>query len=550
MSALAALSRSVLTRPPTVEQMLTLPQFCGLATATPLQRAICRIIDGLPLDELASHDHVRAALGFGTAPEGKPLEILLLAGVRTGKSLLAAIVSVRASLTVDLSPTLGGGGEVPRYSVISLEKDNARDVMRHLSALLSKPVFRDVRVSPGQSDDAWVALLRRTGAELVGSEFLRHPTGRVVEIRVVAGKRAGGSIVSKWSTGLCQDEAPRMNGAADGVVSLDENRDAVLARLLPGAQHLMIGSPWRAYGPAYELHRQHYSRPSRDIVVVQARGPWLNPVWWTPARCEAMKSNPTVYSRDVEAQFMSGSEQFFDEPILQRATPSGVEAIEPDHRVDYVAGMDAATRTNRWTLVVIGKYGNVLRMVQALEWSGRHDAPLSSRAVLRDIAATLVRYNLTWVWCDHWAVDPLQDIADDLYGSEPGEYHGPQSLTLSPVTTKREERVEAATKCATAMNEGRFTLLDMPNLQRDFRQVVRSASMSGFDVTYRKTSDGRHADFVPATFLALRSELADIDLSPDPGTPEALEEWDRQAEAREIVQVQERVRKKRGRDVY
>ncbi len=62
----------------TLERLLTHPSAFGLLTASPLQRAICRIADGLPLGELAEHPDVMAAIGgVASVPASRPLELLI-----------------------------------------------------------------------------------------------------------------------------------------------------------------------------------------------------------------------------------------------------------------------------------------------------------------------------------------------------------------------------------------------------------------------------------------------------------------------------------------
>ena len=50
----------------TLEEVLTGPDWLGLTTATPLQRAICRIADGLPIDDLINQTMVE---GLAAYPE-------------------------------------------------------------------------------------------------------------------------------------------------------------------------------------------------------------------------------------------------------------------------------------------------------------------------------------------------------------------------------------------------------------------------------------------------------------------------------------------------
>ena len=94
------LGNLVPTAATTLELLLTSHHYFGLETATPVQRAVCRAIDGLPLGELWKDRDVRAAFGNCKPPSGlgrvlAPLELLLLAGIRSAKSLIAAACAFR-----------------------------------------------------------------------------------------------------------------------------------------------------------------------------------------------------------------------------------------------------------------------------------------------------------------------------------------------------------------------------------------------------------------------------------------------------------------------
>src|SRR5438552_3658153 len=75
----ASHSRRVMSAAPDIplERLLMSPAAFGLTTASSLQRAVCRIIDGLPLGELATCAEVRAAIGDVDAlPSSPPAEVL------------------------------------------------------------------------------------------------------------------------------------------------------------------------------------------------------------------------------------------------------------------------------------------------------------------------------------------------------------------------------------------------------------------------------------------------------------------------------------------
>ena len=367
--------------------------------ASPLQRAVCRVIDGSPLAELADVPEVQRAFG-GALPTERPRELCVFSGVRVGKSLIAGATAVTWSQTIDVSHLRPG--EVPRIPIVSTRMDNADVVFSHIAgSMTSSPFLRTL-------------LLEEPRNERI---LVRHPTGRPVEIMVVAGSRAGSSLVSRWLGGTIFDEFPRMVGAEDGVINWDDQRKAVVQRILAGGGILDIGSPWAPFGPAYQLFVEHYGKPTRTICVLRAPAYDMNPAWWTPARCaEAKTADPDAYVTDVLAEFASLEESLFNGVELERATRNEPEPYELEPLADhhYVAAMDPATRSNSWTLVIATREGRMKRIVLARQWTGTKLDPLSPRDVFRAMAPTLRRYRIESVWTDQYYVDALRDIAAEV----------------------------------------------------------------------------------------------------------------------------------------
>lgn len=482
------------------EELVESPEGFGLSTITPLQRAICRIIEGKPLGELSENQIVREALGGALPAHDDSPEVLILAGIRTAKSMFAAATAIWASQTCDLSGLRDG--EIPRYSILSLELDNARVVLGHLVGALQKPRLSQLRVQVKNE-----AILGEIGAEVIGSEFLRHPSGRVVEIRVVAGKRAGGSLVSRWSIGCCLDEAPRMLGSSEGVINYDDARRAVRGRLLKGAKLLSIGSPWQPYGPVYDIVQREWGRPTEDRIVVRGKAHDMNPVWWTPRRCEEMRrSDPKTYQTDVLAEFADEEEALFPQVLLARATIKDEYPIRHAFGFDYVAAMDPATRGNAWTLVIASRRGRKKRVVYHREWRGTSIAPLDPRLVLKEAAETLESYHLTWCYTDQWAADANKSLALEF------------GLHLSDIDWTQQEALDAYTSLAAAMAMDTVEIPDDAMLQKDLKLVRKQATNRGFSIHLPSTPDGRHCDYAPALARAFKQWLDDEKvLPPQPG---------------------------------
>ncbi len=500
-----------------LEHLVASPRGFGLdidGTMSKMQRALCRIIEGASLGEYVDDEDVAEALGMKSAAPYEeqrngepPSEVVVLAAVRTAKSLIAAATAVWAAQKC-VMPTYLREGEIPRYSILSLELDNAKVVLAHLLGALSKPDLQGIVVDPRRH-----GILKETGADVVGSAFIRHPTGRPVELRVIAGKRAGGSLVSRWSIGATLDEAPRMVGSAEGVVNYDDAKRAVRSRLLPGAQILSIGSPWQPFGPIYDIVQNEWGSPSVNRVVFRARGPQMNPVWWNDERCAALRDSRDyqdrmTYQTDVLAEFADEEETLFPQSLLAPCVRTE-KTIPPQPRHDYLAAIDPATRGNAWTLIVAGRQGRVKKIVHNQEWRGTPTVPLSPRKVIKEIKEICNDYGLNWVYTDQWAADAMRDIATE------------EGFFLSDIDFTQKEQVDTYTSLAAALGDRTVELPPDSQLLKDLKMVKKKPTNRGFSIVLPSTADGRHCDYVPALARALKPWIDDEKIEPPkPGDPE------------------------------
>jgi hypothetical protein len=466
------------------EALLTSADAFGIRTATPAQRAACRVLDGAPLGDLADHPDVVALLGGTEAVQSlcalrsPPVELAFLASIRSAKTIIACAAALRAALSVDVSPL--GPGEVPRVSLVSVRLDTAQVAFRML--------LETVRASR--------ALAPLLLSETTDTLELRHPSGRPIEVATVAGSKAGSGLVSRWSAGVIFDEAPRMNGSSDGVISLDDARAAVLGRLLPGAQALYIGSPWAPYGPVYDMVQEHWGKPSSGVVVLRGTGPMLNPVWWTPERClELQERNPTAYATDVCGEFADPESGLLNPASVRINTRVQPLELEPEHGAAYAAAVDPAEGSaggNAWTLVIVQRIEETegkprrFRTVQAREWRG-----VRPEQCLEQIAEECRRFGLSSATSDQYAGASNQDLAA-RYGLQ---------LNIRPTTAK--SKLEDFTNLATLVHTDCLELAPEPTLRRDLLSVKRRTTQQGVSIVLPKTGDGRHCDFAPALATAV-----------------------------------------------
>lgn len=452
-----------------LESLLTDPDGFALTTASPLQRAICRVLDGEALGALGNDPTVWAALGECVPPPGMPHEVVLLSGIRSGKSLIAACAAFRSAMVCDVTGLRPG--EVPRVSVLSLTRKLADVTFSHL--------WGSVQASPELRKHVLREPVDRT-------LILRHPTGREIEVAVAAGSRAGGNLVGTWSAGVIFDEAPRMVGSDDGVVNLDDARNAVLERLLPGAQILYIGSPWAPMGPVYEWTMEHWGKPTRNMVVIRGRGPWMNPVQWTPERCELAKRNPTVYRTDVLGEFADADEAMFSSVAIADATRTTPEVVDPEPGLTYAAAIDPATRGNAWTFVVMGcRAPGQYFVALARQWKGTPTQPLQPDAVMGEIAEVCERYGIDLLLSDQWGGDFLAEMA------------GTRGLGLLPVAYTARRLLDMCERVRMLIDTGCLELPPDEYVSRDLIGTVKRLTATDAKIVLPRTKDGRHGDYVP-----------------------------------------------------
>lgn len=462
-----------------LEALLTSYVGFALTTATPLQRAICRASTGEPLAELSDDPDVIKAFGGQSAvsklPSSPPKLFDTVAAVRCGKSLIEAAKILRWSQVVDVSSL--GAGETPRIPIVSYRMDQAQAVFDHLlGALLRSPVLNSLLIKAGKQE-----------------LMLRHPTGRPVEVRVIAGSRAGTTLVSRWLAGIVFDEAPRLQGQDESIVNLDDALAAVQARILPGGQIDCAGSPWAPRGTIYRHFVESFGMPSEDLVMVVAPGKALNPGRYTDAFCvELERRDPRAYKTDVLAQFADLEDSLLSSAdVLACTRDKMIEGY--DERFEYIAAMDPAMRTNAWTLVILCcSAPDTYSVVYTHQWQGSNSRPLKPSRVLREISFACREYHLDSAWSDQASFDALADTAEQC------------GLTLSQHAFTAALWESTAERLRALVGGRQLSLPPDATLRSDLLSVQRRLTSRGSSVVLGKTAgDNRHSDYVPALCLAL-----------------------------------------------
>ena len=477
------------------EKLLTSRHGFGLP-ATPCQRAICRVLDGVELGELEQDPDVIKMLGGVIIDTTRvPEQLVLVAGIRTGKSMIAACYALVSARYCDMSG-IGIAEEPPKVPVTSIHKRNAKAILGHCVGLLSLP-----------SLVGWNYDGRPPGHKSEKVTVKHRWTGRPITIEIVANSAAADNLKSFWHAAAIVDETFSIPGKEEAVVNLDDVRKSLIGRILPGGRILYEGSPWAAEGPAYDMLEASYGISHDEVACMWTNGPAMNPVHWTSEKMAEMAISKDPRVR--EALVMGGQAKFLsdvsgvipDEAILESMRPrTGCQVLPPVDQYLYWAVIDPATRRNAWTLMIGHREGKRLVVDRVHEWIPDAGKRLRPAEVLVEVGEIAESYHVYTVYCDQWSSDSNTDLAE-ISGFE---------LIKAQLTPNRRQK--ALIRIVAGFNaNNRFELPRDKWLKKDLKAIDRSVRQGPPTYVLRETPDGRHADYVSSLMLldtlAFESEL-------------------------------------------
>jgi hypothetical protein len=246
----------------------------------------------------------------------------------------------------------------------------------------------------------------------------------------------------------------------------------------------------------FDAVQEHWGKPTRDLVIVKASGPQMNPVYWTPERCKRLQQqDATAYRTDVLAEFADPAEAMMTAEALDAVTREAPLQLPYTPDANYVAVFDPAARRNAFALVIVSYERRpdrtiMVRVVFATQWMPRRGQPLSPEHVFQVAKPILDHYHLSQAWTDQWAVDAHIDLAARA-GFE---------LTLTNVDPTN--RYEMYTSLQTLVATRQIELSPDPVMRSDLLGITKRITQKSTTIELRETSDGRHSDLAAALAMA------------------------------------------------
>lgn len=336
-----------------------------------------KVLFALPLKKTEKALY-RESTGRETTP-GQPFrEAWVVAGRRSGKSFIAALVAVFLACFRDYHSHLAPG-ERTMILVIAADRSQAQNIFRYVKGILaSNPMLSKM-----------IELEKAESLDLMNRVTLQISTCSYKSVRGVTAAAVICDEVAFWR-------------ADDGANPATEVLRAVRPALatIPDSLLLAISSPYSRSGPLWQAFQDHHGKDDSDVLCWQAPTMVMNPTISQKLIDRDMARDPEAARAEWLAEFRSDLEAFLPIEAIQAVTMPGRYELPPLGDLHYVAFVDpSGGRRDAAALAIGHKEGGRVVVDVARRWKAPHDPGI----VAADMAGVLKAYRVRKVSGDRYA---------------------------------------------------------------------------------------------------------------------------------------------------
>ena len=352
-------------------------------------RAYLKSLFGLRMTE-EELEVFHSCTGREVPPSGQSREAFCIAGRRSGKSFISALIAVFLACLRDWGPFLGPG-ECPNIFVIANDKAQAGIVRHYVGGILnSVPALRAL-----VQDDLKESVLLRNGIRvMVKTSSFRSLRGYTVLAAVL-------EEVAFWRS-------------EEGAANPDKEILAALRPALatvPGSLLLGISTPYARQGVLWEAFKSHFAKNEPGAPLIwRASTRTMNPTIPIETIDQALAADREAGLSEWQAEFRSDIESFLGLDVVERLVVPGRAELPPVLGVRYTGFLDpSGGRSDSFTLAIchLEKDGPVI-----LDCIRERRPPFSPAQVVQEFAEVLKIYNILEVQSDRYGGEwPVQEFA-------------------------------------------------------------------------------------------------------------------------------------------
>jgi hypothetical protein len=311
-------------------------------------------------------------------PERLPREAWVVAGRRSGKSFMAALIGSYFALFRDYRPHLAPGERV-HILILAADRMQTRNILNYVKGFLSGNKMFSRLVENEKTES--IELKNRVSITVATSSY-----------RSVRGYSA--ALVVADEVAFWADDTGS-NPASETMRAL---RPALAT--IPGSLLLGISSPYSQTGPLWQVHKEHYGREESDVLVWQASTRIMNPTISQVLIDQETEADPEAARSEWEAEFRTDLESFLDPMALEAVTRPGRYELPWVRGTFYHAFVDpSGGRVDAAGLGIAHSEQGIVVLDLARKWKAPHDPG----QVVGEMAEILKGYGVRQVTGDRYA---------------------------------------------------------------------------------------------------------------------------------------------------
>ena len=391
--------------------------------------------------------------GRTSAPIEAFTEVSIIAGRRSGKSLVSSVIAVFVACFFDHTPYLKAG-EKGVVMLIATNKLQAKILKNYIAAILnSSPYFKSMIMK--QTEER---------IELTNSVVIEIHT---CSFRTIRGRTVVAAICDEIAFWRSEESA---NPDAEVINALRPSMLTVKHPLL-----LTVGSPYQKKGVQYDLY---FGKDDADVLVFQAGSKAMNPTLSEKILAREQRRDPVNFRCEYLAEFRDDISNFLTLDSLNASVSEGVFVRPFESKNKYFGFCDPSGGSSDSYTLAIGHQANNKAVLDVLL---ERKPPFSPESVTREFSDTLKQYN-------------CREVVGDKYAGEfPRELFRNNNINYCVAPKSRSELY---LEMLAFLNSGQISLIDHKKLLRQLAGLERRTSKTGKDQIDH--SVGAHDDLANA----------------------------------------------------
>ena len=320
--------------------------------------------------------------GLESVPEGGVKEAYVIAGRRSGKSRIAAIIAVYLACLKDWSQYLAPG-ERGWIFIIANDREQAKVVKRYVSAAL-----RSIKIFSSMVEKDLIQEISLKNGVSIGI--------KTCSFRTLRGYTVLAAIFEELAFWRSEESA---NPDREVLAAVRPAMATIPESLLIG-----ISTPYARKGLLYEVWKKYAGEKGKPLVW-KAATEIMNPVIDRNVIQEAYDDDPQRAASEYGAEWRKDIESFISEELIEAAVVPGRFEIPRQKDIAYFGYIDpSGGRHDSMTMAIAhkeksnGKEGKVI-----LDCSREARSPFTPSVVIEEFSSVLKDYGITRISSDRYA---------------------------------------------------------------------------------------------------------------------------------------------------